>query len=204
MMSCALARSGADTPRTSKSGSPSNSAPIPPANSPTVFVMFNSPRIFFSVRSVSSVVKSFPYSVKFRLALRSRLPPRVYPHPLLRMLANNLLNHLRKFLRVHKDVALGISRSNQLHGRLKPQPIFADGVIPIRVSRHNRGIRMQRNARNPRCRARGLAEEIHEHTLFRHGVLVRQNPPRSRLFQCFQQHPRGLILENWPIPRQTS
>src|SRR3984893_5670377 len=168
MRSRAPARSGAATPRTSKSGSPSNSAPIATANSPTVFVMFNSPRIFFSVRSVSSVLKSFPYSVKVRLAFRSCFPPRMAPHPLLRMLANNLLNHLRKFLRVHKDVALGISRSNQLHGRLKPQPVFADGVIPIRVSRHNRGIRMQRNARNARRRARELAEEIHEHTLFWH------------------------------------
>src|SRR6266446_4349890 len=79
------------------------------------------------------------WSVKFGFALRPRLPPRVHPHPLLWMLANNLLDHLRKFLRVYKDIPLGIARSNQFHCRFKPQPILSDDTIPIRVSRHDGG-----------------------------------------------------------------
>ena len=54
--------------------------------------------------------------VHFRLALRSRLPTRVHPNPLLRMLSNDLLDYLGKFLRVLEDIALSIARSNQFDG----------------------------------------------------------------------------------------
>src|ERR1700674_1288830 len=191
-------------PRTSKALSPSNSAPIAADNSPAVFVIVDSPRIFFSAGSAPSMVNSLPCSIKFRLTFRPRLPPSMYPYPLLRMFANNLLNHLRKFLRVHKDVLLGVSRTNQFGGRLKPQSIFSDGAVPIRISRHDRGIGVQRNPRNSRRRARGLTEEIHEHAFFRHAVLVRENPHRSGLLQNLQQCARGLILENGPVPGQAS
>src|SRR5690348_17365901 len=55
------------------------------------------------------VVTILPCSVKCTLALRPCLPPRMYPHPLFWILANNLLNHLRKFLRVYKNVLLGVA-----------------------------------------------------------------------------------------------
>src|ERR1700682_1718175 len=100
--------------------------------------MMNSPRTL----SVSPRVSA--YSVDLRLAPGPRLPSRVHPYPLLRMLPNDSLNYLGKLLGVYKDVPLGVSRSNQLHRRFKPQPIFSDAAVPIRISRHDRGIRMQR------------------------------------------------------------
>src|ERR1700730_2334974 len=117
--------------------------------------MMNSPRTL----SVSPRVSA--YSVDLRLAPGPRLPSRVHPYPLLWMLSNDPLNHLSKFLRVYKDVPLRDSHSNSFHGRFKAQPIFSDAAVPIRISRHDRGIRMQRDTRNPGCRACGFAKKIY-------------------------------------------
>jgi hypothetical protein len=56
---------------------------------------------------------------------RPRLPPPVHPQPLLRVLPHVLFNDRRKFLCVGLDVRLQIPRAQQLHRRIKPQPVLA-------------------------------------------------------------------------------
>src|SRR5882757_6623332 len=106
------------------------------------------------------------------LTFWSGIPPPVHPYPLFRILADNPFNHLRKYLRVLQDVPLCVACSNQLHRRLKAQPVLPNGLVPNRVARDNRCASMQRHARNSGSRAGWLPEEIHERCFFRHSVLV--------------------------------
>src|SRR6266481_4152468 len=137
------------------------------------------------------------------LALRPGVPPPMDPNPLLWILADNLFNHIRIFLRILQDIALRIARSNQLDQRLEAQTVFSARFIPHSVSRHDSGVRMQRHTRDSGGGAGFLPEKINEHGFSGHGVLVRENADRSRFFQNLQHHAGRFVLENWPISRQT-
>ena len=50
--------------------------------------------------------------VQFRLAFRARLPPRMNPNPLIRMLSNDVFDDLGEFLRVFEDIPVGVAGSN--------------------------------------------------------------------------------------------
>src|SRR2546430_10012308 len=98
--------------------SPSNFAPACSANSAAVRRILTSREI-----------------VNRWFAFRSRIPSPVYPDPLVRILADDMFNHLGEFLRVLHHVAFHIARSNQLDRRLEAQPVLPKALIPDGVAR---------------------------------------------------------------------
>src|SRR4029077_14739373 len=77
-------------------------------------------------------------------------------------------------------------------------------LVPERVSGHNYSLGMQSDPRDTRRCAGRLAEEIHEHSLFRHGVLVGQDTYGSGFFQNLQQSARGLVFEDRLVAGQSA
>src|ERR1700687_1093956 len=53
-------------------------------------------------------------------ALWPRLPSRVDPHPLLRMLPNDCLDHLCELLRIHENILVAATGAPQCYRWLKP------------------------------------------------------------------------------------
>src|SRR5208283_1029394 len=192
---------GAATPVNSNEASPSTFAPMACATSFAVLFIAR-----FSSKSPSPR-RSFYFSqeiVQRWFALRPVLPPRVHPHPLVRMPPDDLFNHLCEPPRILQYIALRISRSDQLHRRLEPQPVLPHVFIPISVTGHHRRIRMQCHARNSRRCACWRAKKIHIDPFFRHGVLVRQNPDRSPFLQHAKHYPRRFVLEDRPVTRKSA
>src|SRR5207237_5936695 len=96
----------------SKVPSPSSFAPACSANSAAVRRILTSREI-----------------VNRGLALWPRIPSSVYPDPLVRIPANDIFNHLGKFLRVLHYVALHVARSNQVNRRLDLQPALREALV---------------------------------------------------------------------------
>src|SRR5208283_186327 len=173
-------RSGAATPVNSNKPSPSTFAPTACATSFAVlFISRFSSAFVLPWRLFCSSTKIHPGP----LTPRPVFPSRVHPHPLLRMLPYDLLDHFGKTPGVFQDVGLGISRAHQFHRRLEAQAVLPEIFIPIGVAGYYCGTRMQGHARDPGRRACRRAKKVHEGPFLRQGVLVRKDSDCSRLLQ---------------------
>src|SRR5271165_501263 len=181
-------------PRCRRPQFPPQSPPqsLSPSDSPrTAFPNLCHAAVSFPLRlSGNSVPLRFPLRLLFSLLQewiqllfprRPVLPPRMQPYPPLGMCPHNLLDDLRKARGIFQNVALRIARTNQLHRRLKSQPVLSYPRIPVTISGHDGSVRMQGHPRNP-CRRTGRRpKKVHKHTLLRHSVLIRKNPHRPLL-----------------------
>src|SRR5215471_11664799 len=112
------------------------------------------------------------------------------PNPLLRIFSNDVFEYFGELTSIFEDTAFRVTGPNKFQGRLEPEPVFFDALVPKDISGHNCGIGMERQPRDPCRGACCLSKEIYKDPFLRHSVLVSEDANRSLVLQHFQSDSR--------------
>jgi len=127
----------------------------------------------------------------------------MHPNPLFRILAHNLFNHFREFLRVFQNILAPYRRFESSRPAAQSATGISARLVPNCVPRHDSCVRMQRDARDSRGRAGLLPKKIDEHGFSRMVFWSARILSFRPLAKPFKHHARRFIFENRAIPRQT-
>src|SRR5438270_882970 len=97
------------------------------------------------------------------------------PEPLVRIGSDVVFNHAGETLRIFANVCGIITTASQLNCGLEAKPVFPQGRIPMKKSRHDRGPTMKGKSGEPRRCAGRSAKKIDKYTLGEQSVVIGQD-----------------------------